>query len=242
MDRQRAAPAAPRRLHHLSLRAWDIDHVLIGPGGVYAIETKWSAQPWTLQPPEDRLRRAAQQARGNARDLQLWTGLRRAGITQVTPIVLLWGAGTTPTPEPAQPLTVDGVQIVLGPSATSWRASLPTGQLDPAQIDTAWQALHHQARRRDPLEQPVPPSLARLAVSTVAGVTTGLLGFVAAGQLLTQTEDWLWLRAAGCLTLLLLAVPLRRRSLTRLPALGWQTGLIAGLLLVAGELALHALS
>ena len=34
-------------VNHVTLTAPDIDHVLVGPGGMFAIETKWSATPWT---------------------------------------------------------------------------------------------------------------------------------------------------------------------------------------------------
>ncbi len=32
----------------IMLKRWDIDHVLLGPSGAYAVETKWSATPWDL--------------------------------------------------------------------------------------------------------------------------------------------------------------------------------------------------
>lgn len=50
------------------LRRWDIDHVLVGPGGVVAVETKWQGRGWALDPPEDRVLGAAQQAESNARE------------------------------------------------------------------------------------------------------------------------------------------------------------------------------
>jgi len=74
-----------RLVNQLALRAWDIDHVLIGPGGVLAVETKWSAHPWVLDPPDDRVRRAVQQAQANARDLRLWGRSRVGGSPKSYP-------------------------------------------------------------------------------------------------------------------------------------------------------------
>src|SRR3954453_4413988 len=42
-----------RIVNHLMLRTWDIDHVLVGPGGIFAVETKWSSRPWQLEPPDE---------------------------------------------------------------------------------------------------------------------------------------------------------------------------------------------
>lgn len=68
-------------VHRLVLREHeDIDHVLIGPGGCYAIETKWTATAWQLNPPEDRVSQAATQASRNAKRLRLWQPLKSIGI------------------------------------------------------------------------------------------------------------------------------------------------------------------
>jgi len=84
-----------RLVNQLALRPWDIDHVLIGPGGAVVVETKWSANPWVLDPPDERIRRAVRQAQGNARDLRLWGRSRAQGFAQVLPVVMLWGPGSS---------------------------------------------------------------------------------------------------------------------------------------------------
>lgn len=225
-----------RLVNHLTLRTWDIDHVLIGPGGAYALETKWSAHPWALTPPEDRIRTAARQARDNAHDLQRWADLRRTGITHVTPVVMLWGAGTrpddTPPSRPSTDVHVDGVRIVLGPAASHWRSTLPHDVLTTDQVDAAWHALDRQSLTRDAREQPAPPSLERLAGTAALTTIAAALGFLAAAQLLTLPGP-LYLTAASCLALILLANPLRHRPSTAWPALAWQTGLASALLLTA---------
>lgn len=72
MELRRLRRRGWRLVNRVVLKRQDVDHVLIGPGGVFAVETKWTATPWQLDPPEDRVRRAAAQASENARDLQLW--------------------------------------------------------------------------------------------------------------------------------------------------------------------------
>ncbi len=74
-------------VNQLALRPWDIDHVLIGPGGAVVVETKWSANPWVLDPPDERVRRAVRQAQGNARDLRLWGRSRAQGFAEVLPVI-----------------------------------------------------------------------------------------------------------------------------------------------------------
>lgn len=233
-----------RLVNHLTLRTYDIDHVLVGPGGAYAVETKWSAHPWTLEPPEDRIRNAARQALGNALDLQRWSNLRRAGVIQVTPVVMLWGAGTRPGDTPPTDLDssthVDGVRVVLGPTASHWRSTLPHGVLTPDQVDAAWQVLDRQSHTRDAGEQAAPASLEHLAGVAALTATAAALAFLAAARLRAlDASPYLW--TASCLILILLATPLRRRPTTALPAFAWQSGLASAVLLAAALAATHAL-
>src|SRR4051794_18112037 len=43
---------------HVFYRGADIDHLVLGPGGVIAVETKWSAEAWTPNEPNPRLQDA----------------------------------------------------------------------------------------------------------------------------------------------------------------------------------------
>ncbi len=229
-----------RVVNHLSLKHWDIDHVLIGPGGAFAVETKWSARPWVLDPPEDRVLRAVRQAEGNAKDLHLWGRFMAAGVPDVQPVLMLWGAGTGQLPTPAGGLAVRNTVVVLGPQAARWRAGLPNDVLTPAQVRAAWQALDRQASLRDAHEpRPVPVSVEQLVNAVVVTAVAAGLGFLAAATLLRLLGSlYIWLPA--CLALTAAAVPLRRYKHTRLPALGWQTGIAATLLLAAAAALLQA--
>lgn len=114
-------------MNHVALRPWDIDHVLVGPGGVIAVETKWSADGWTLDPPESRLMAAVDQVRNNARDLRLWRPeLRSADAGTTRAVVFLWGGTRAFQTKPADSLDFGGVQVVYGnrrsPTLASQRA------------------------------------------------------------------------------------------------------------------------
>lgn len=221
-----------RVVHHVSLRAWDIDHVLIGPGGAFAIETKWSAQPWVLEPVEERLRKAAKQAAGNARDLRLWDPFRKAGI-DVQPVVMLWGPGLRSRGALKALVPVDDAVVVSGPFAARWRDNLPAGVLTDEQVDAGWWALEKQVRLRDDLDlEAAPKSVGQLATATIATVIAAAAGVVLAASLISLVGPlWLWVLA--CAASALLPLPLRRWEPARLPLLAWQTGLI-GVVLVAG--------
>lgn len=76
----------------------DVDHVLIGPGGVFAIESKWVSNPCTVS----QLaitgiagRDPVVQAQDGAAKIQnlLRYGRNRQPV-EVTPVVVLWGPGT----------------------------------------------------------------------------------------------------------------------------------------------------
>ncbi len=143
-----------KHVNHLVLRQRDIDHVLVGPGGLFAIETKWSATPWTDQQP--RVWSAAEAAAADARDLRLWSATSWVGAEAVTPVVFLWG-GKAEVLELARfrdaPATV-----VVGQRAQDWLAAVSTldTRLSPDDIARCWKALDSQASRRDALEPAMP--------------------------------------------------------------------------------------
>lgn len=64
----------------LALQGRDIDHVLVGPGGVIVVESKWSAEGWDLTTPSQALARAVDQVVANARSLRLWTAVKPAAL------------------------------------------------------------------------------------------------------------------------------------------------------------------
>jgi hypothetical protein len=159
-----------RVVNHLALRKWDIDHVLVGPGGAWAVETKWSAQPWKLEPVEDRVRAALDQAQRNASDLCRWQPFKSAAIGSVQPLVILWGA-TADEARPDAPTArrIGGSLVLLGvEGCAQWRRRLLGAAeqvLTQEQVEAAWQAMDRHAAQRDEHDRavaPIPPSMLRI--------------------------------------------------------------------------------
>lgn len=154
-----------RVVNHLMLRNWDIDHVLVGPGGVIAVETKWSAQPWEFDPPEGRILTAVQQVKQNARDLSLWQPIKASGAASASGVVVLWGQSAEAS-EARAPKRFDDVVVVTGRTIDDWRHSLPSVGLTDSQVEACWRALESQVRVRDLREGRRPTRSGRLACAT----------------------------------------------------------------------------
>ena len=226
-------------VNHVTLTAPDIDHVLVGPGGMFAIETKWSATPWTVD--DARIRSAAESACRNARRLGLWQNLKPAQVGQVRPVVFLWGAGAGELPESFE---VAGATIVPGHAAEAWRQQLGAGQLAPEQIQAAWSALDAHCRKRDQIEQglyPLPMSMWEWAMRVVFALTTACAGLLAAARVPRVTDSNLGM-AAGWALLLALGVLAARIRPARFLALAWVAGVAVVPVLVAGALLVDAIS
>ena len=162
-----------------------------------------------------------QQASANARDLRLWGRSRTDAFSRVVPVVMLWGSGTGAL----EVIILNGVAVVPGPSAKAWRETLPAGVWTAEQVDQAWSVLERQARARDDHADPMPMSMQQLAAGQI-GVVAAAAGMVAGAALLEPLGS-LFAWGAVCAGPAALAQPLRRKELSRLPALGWRTGLLA---------------
>lgn len=86
---------------------------MIGPGGAWAVETKWSAYDWGSDDGRVRIERAAQQAAANARSLRLWHEFKSRGI-HVNAVVVLWGLSLRKSAEYDEVKLLDGVPVVAG--------------------------------------------------------------------------------------------------------------------------------
>jgi hypothetical protein len=180
-----------RLVNHLALGVDDIDHVLIGPGGAYAIETKWNGSSWRSDYGVARQRDAVSQARANARTLALWHHFKSRQIP-VHPVVVLWGQGISRWPEEEHIRSIDGVRVVIGPALRSWREHLASDALDEEQIDAGWAGMADHAARRDPIDaakHPLPTSLAEWAVRGSLAVTTAATALVIFGSVLNRTQS-----------------------------------------------------
>jgi Nuclease-related domain len=103
-------------LDHVYYRYGDVDHVLVEPAGVVVVESKWSAEAWPVDKPNARLIEAIQQVRRNSRDLRLTVPDLRHRCGAVRSVLFLWG-GTRYGGEPAWPLRINEVEVVVGTTA-----------------------------------------------------------------------------------------------------------------------------
>ena len=212
-----------RLVNHVTLRTPDIDHVLIGPGGVFAIETKWSANEW--KPDDRRIVAAANTARDNARLLTLWRELKSLGIGQVRAAVFLWGEGSENL---AEPFEIGGTTVVPGPRARLWQDSLGHDQLSPEQVESVWRALDVHCRKRDPFEAeiaPLPLSLWEWGARVLLALTAACAGFLAAAAVASSDLALPW--ASVCWALMVAAGVLTARiPVIRYMAIPWTVGVV----------------
>lgn len=127
-------------LHKLPDRAWavfhdvhlggvNVDHVAVGSGRVYAIETKWTSSDL----PDYVVKRLAGQATNRARALEralATEGVRR----QAVPLLVLWGPAAWRRYGDS-PALVSGARVVAGHASKVWlgrmqAAAPPHGEID----------------------------------------------------------------------------------------------------------------
>lgn len=121
--------------HDVPLSQSNVDHVVIGPGRVYAVETKWTARSDL-----DRfLKGATWQAARQATELSAELRDRGAG-REVRPLLVVWGPGIAERLG-EKPQAVSNVPVVAGRHSKVWRERM-TRALDRLEADRpATQAL-----------------------------------------------------------------------------------------------------
>lgn len=121
-----------------------IGHVLLGPGGFYAIRTSMDPMPAPSdEAPDPHDVAAAAIARGDLDD-----ALRRCAMSSDLLVTVHWGAPVDGAPVVVD--TVPGAVAVDGRALTDWVGGRP-GERSPAQVDLAWQTVATAIGRPDPL-------------------------------------------------------------------------------------------
>ena len=128
----------------------DVDHVLVGPGGIFALESKWTSVPWRVEQggiigPEER--DPLLQARDGAHKIEslLRYGPERFDVV-VHPVVMLWGPGA---PSLAQGwVEVDGVLIAEGRCRRKWIRQLNRSALERPLVESVTRTLEAQLNRQ----------------------------------------------------------------------------------------------
>lgn len=217
---------------HVSLRMRDIDHLLIGPGGVIAVQAKWSATAWTWHPIDQRIFDTARQAQALARDLSSWDELRSLGVRAVDSAVFLWGPGAHKVPCGA---AIEETAVVTRRTATWWRRGLGHDRLSPEQVERAWRAVDTLCRSRErsaaqSTTMPASPGewLARMVFAVVA-VCAGVLAIT---SLVATDLQWA-LSLAWWLLILAVSLAASRLGGVRYLGAAWVVGLGAVGLLAA---------
>jgi hypothetical protein len=128
--------------HDVSFDTMNVDHVLVGPRRIYAVETKWTSwhgNPQFLQG----ARRSAVRGARRLQSLLASEGLKR----EVTPLVVVWGPGTEAMR--AEPLWEDTAGLVAGRHADTWLEKLSASGRDLARDLPAERAIAGFIAARD---------------------------------------------------------------------------------------------
>lgn len=128
----------------------DIDHVLVGPGGVFAIESKWTANDCEIKNGAvvgTLGREPVSQARVGARKIEgmLRSPPQRLEV-KVTPVVVMWGPGGLRLDRGCE--EVGGVLVCEGRREKLWLSQLSGSQLDDSTIERVTEVLASQLARQ----------------------------------------------------------------------------------------------
>jgi hypothetical protein len=129
-------------IDHVAFDVHDIDHVVVGPGRVFAVETKWRSSP------VERAERAQFAARATKHAEKLGRLLRSEGApAAVTPLLVIWGPGSHAMTKTVE--EINGVKIVAGPSSKTWLPRLESSGSGIALNFPVIRALESYVERRD---------------------------------------------------------------------------------------------
>jgi nuclease-like protein len=141
-------------VNDLFVQGRNIDHVVVTPLAVLAVETTW----WGEASPEvhrGRRQGAVDQARKNAGTLKLL--LRSVGFDlPVWPVVVAWGPGADPT-------QLGRVDVVAGEDACSWIAAYQNGAIHGDLAERAHAALLAYQAKNDEYRERTDPGRVRVA-------------------------------------------------------------------------------
>jgi hypothetical protein len=115
-----------QRVHCVPFGAlFDVDHVLLGPSGVFAVETKFTSSPWTFDDQRSGMeRRALYSARRGATKIR--NVLHGEGRPEVSPILVVWGPGARGLPGFQY---AGRVLVCNGHASKEWRRHLRGGEV-----------------------------------------------------------------------------------------------------------------
>jgi hypothetical protein len=138
----------------LTLRDWQIDHVVVGPWGVLVFETKWSAYPWAGTDADrfmrDRLKVAVAQA--NQSRFHLASKLRHVlNESDVHSVLVLWSA-PGPVLEKHEPEFVDGTTVLVLGDLASFVTRFEESHTQHIDSEAVWEKVAELAFSGDALD------------------------------------------------------------------------------------------
>lgn len=127
----------------------DVDHVLIGPGGVFAIDTKYTDSPVTLGAKNSRELVTAwtDKAHDAARPLRLLLNRQHKMEVDVQPVVVVWGQLVKGGPQ-----IIEGIPVLHGRDLERELPRLSSSELPASQqraVETALQEFVAMRREHD---------------------------------------------------------------------------------------------
>lgn len=224
-----------RLVNHFGLGPGDQDHVVVGPGGVVLVETKWGGTPWDVDADDVIFRRALEQTARNARQLRLWHGVAKHGRPEVEPVLAVWGPAARELREEPVRRHESGVVVMSGDHLRDWMLRRGRDRLSMSEVDGVFGELDRHLIRRDERERvmrPMPRSLAEMVRAIVVGLGLAAAGFLLTGWLLRLVESLVtWLVVA--VVFAVASELVRRRSRWHWEARSFQVALGALYLLTA---------
>lgn len=228
-------------VNHFGLGPGDQDHVVVGPGGVVLVETKWGGTPWDVDARDAFFRRALEQTARNAKQLALWHGVAQHGRPHVEAVLVVWGPAARKLRDHPVRRHDSGVVVMSGDHLRDWMHRRGRDRLSASEVDGVIGEIDRHLVRRDKQEQerrPMPRSLAEMVQATVVGLGLAGAGFVLTSRLLGLLESVVVWLATG-LALCGVSELVRRRSRWRWEARSFQLGL-GGLYLLTAAAVIRA--
>lgn len=190
-----------RTANHVMLKWRDVDHAVIGPAGIFAIETKFRSSWSTVD-----VNSLARQARDDARQLAFRIDPKKAASA----IIVVWGPASREMPETIEH---DGVVFCRGSALIDHLKSLDSG-MQLTEIAEAFERLEQNIQRRDkgeveahgPFIRPASHALADIWLISLATLVTLVLVMAPA-----RLQFAGWWTVLTSLAVSLLAVVTRRK-------------------------------
>lgn len=229
-------PRGWRYVHALPLHHRDVDHVVVGPSGVFALESKWSSKTWSKDDlkPGGRLQAAGYQAREGARQSR---GRLRSYFRplDVEAVVVVWGASELPDPAFA-----GTTPVIHGDHLLNWLRCREGESLDAEAIDGAVAGLvrcisEHQDEQEGASTRFEEVGAAGLATDAGVGLFGGMAGVIVASFAAALPSHEAVAFAVGALAASA-GLLLRRSARPRLSifGFGWIVGGAGAITAVAG--------